>query len=87
MGTAKSGYIQRRITKLTEDIKVQYDGTVRDTTGRIYQFAYGENMLDPVKTVKVGGKQQICDISRIVNKLNMKYEVKEKKKEKKKNKK
>jgi len=29
MNTATSGYIQRRIIKLIEDIKVQYDGTVR----------------------------------------------------------
>lgn len=75
MGTAKSGYIQRKITKLTEDIKVQYDGTVRDTTGTIYQMAYGENGMDPVHTVKACGEQQACDISRLVKKLNMKHET------------
>ena len=36
MGTATSGYMQRRIIKLTEDIKIHHDGTVRDETKRIY---------------------------------------------------
>jgi DNA-directed RNA polymerase beta' subunit len=80
MGTATSGYMQRRIVKLTEDIKSQYDGTVRDAIGKIYQLSYGENGLDPVNTVKVGNSQEPCDISRIVAKLNMKHELQLKKK-------
>ena len=47
MGTAKSGYMQRRIVKLTEDLKVQYDGSVRDVNGNIYQLAYGGNRSGP----------------------------------------
>jgi len=35
---------------------------------------YGEDGLDPTKTVKVNGKQEVCDVSRIVNKLNMEHE-------------
>ena len=62
MGTATSGYMQRRIVKLTEDIKVQYDGTIRDVPGHIYQLAYGENSLDSTCTVKVKGKQEFCDV-------------------------
>ena len=76
MGTATSGYMQRRIIKLTEDIKVQYDGTVRDATGHIYQMVYGENSYDPTCTVKVQGEQSICNVSRIVDKLNMLHETK-----------
>ena len=72
MGTATSGYMQRRIVKLTEDIKIQNDGSVRDENGKIFQFAYGENGYDPSQTVKVKGKQVICDISRLVDKLNNK---------------
>jgi DNA-directed RNA polymerase beta' subunit len=75
MGTAKSGYMQRRIVKLTEDIKVQYDGTVRDIPGNIYQVAYGEAGIDPSCTVKVQGRQEVCDISRMVATLNMKHEI------------
>jgi DNA-directed RNA polymerase II subunit RPB1 len=78
MRTATSGYIQRRIVKLTEDMKIQYDGTVRDSINRVFDFAYGEDGLDPTKTVKVNGKQEICDISRIVDKLNMEHELKTK---------
>lgn len=70
-----SGYIQRKIVKLTEDIKIQYDGTVRDAIGSIYQLAYGENFIDPKCTIKVDGEQQSCDISSMVNKLNVKYET------------
>jgi hypothetical protein len=74
--TAKSGYIQRRIIKLTEDIKVQYNGTVTDTTGKIYQMNYGEDGLDPINTIRIDGEQEVCDISRMVAKLNMEHEVK-----------
>lgn len=75
MGTATSGYMQRRIVKLTEDIKIQYDGTVRDTNGRIFQMAYGDDCFDPANTIKVNNKQEECDVSQIVNKLNMKHEM------------
>jgi hypothetical protein len=79
MGTAKSGYIQRRIVKVCEDMQVKYDGTVRDTTGKVYQMAYGETGLDPSQTVKVNGKQEACDISRMVAKLNLQYKIKQEK--------
>ena len=79
MNTATSGYIQRRIVKLTEDIKIQYDGTVRDAVGSLYQCAYGENGIDPKMTIKVDGEQMPCDITSIVNKLNMKHENQPKK--------
>lgn len=75
MGTATSGYIQRKIVKLTEDINVQYDGTVRDHTGRIYQYIYGDNNIDPIKTTKVRGIQQFCNIARIVSRLNTRHEM------------
>jgi DNA-directed RNA polymerase beta' subunit len=74
MNTATSGYIQRRIVKLTEDIKVQYDSTCRDTIGSIYQSTYGEDGINPTKTVKVGDNQEICDIASMVRKLNIKHE-------------
>lgn len=70
--TAKSGYIQRRIVKICEDLQVQYDGTVRDTTGRLFQVAYGDNGLDPKHMVN---SNDFCDVSRIVNSLNMKRET------------
>jgi hypothetical protein len=76
MGTAKSGYIQRKMVKSNEDIQVRYDGTVRDASGKIYQFAYGENGYDPLKTVPVDSTPQVCDISRLTGRLNTCYENK-----------
>ena len=78
MGTATSGYMQRRIVKLTEDMKIHHDGTVRDTPGKIYQMSYGQLGFDPVCTVKVKNEQEMCDISRMIARLNMNHELKKK---------
>lgn len=77
-GTATSGYIQRRIIKLCEDIQVKYDGTVRDSTNKIYQFSYGQTGYDPTKCIKIDSENQICDIGRLANRLNKTYENGEK---------
>lgn len=45
--TSETGYIQREFVKLMEDIKVAYDGTVRDSSDEIIQFAFGGDGLDP----------------------------------------
>jgi len=71
VGTAVSGYIQRRIVKLQEDIRVQYDGTVRDETNRIFQLKYGEHGMDPEKTIKCSGKMWFSDVERLAHKLNL----------------
>ena len=44
MGTSESGYMQRKIVKLMEDVHVANDGTVRDETNQIYQFYYGNGL-------------------------------------------
>lgn len=75
MGTGVTGYVQRKIIKLCEDMKVQYDGTVRDSIGKIYQSAYGDTGFDPTKTVKVGPLQEQCNVDRIIDKLNTRYEM------------
>jgi len=46
--TSESGYIQRRLAKFLEDIKVEYDGTVRNK-GKIVQFVYGGDGIDVTK--------------------------------------
>ncbi|KAJ3088162.1 DNA-directed RNA polymerase II subunit rpb1 [Quaeritorhiza haematococci] len=50
--TAETGYIQRRLVKALEDVQVRYDGTVRDATGSIVQFLYGEDNMDGAKVEK-----------------------------------
>jgi DNA-directed RNA polymerase beta' subunit len=69
MATATSGYNMRRIVKLTEDITVHYDGTVRDLTGRRFQSMYGELGYDPTKLVRVGGKNQVCNVKNLASRL------------------
>ncbi|KAI8838898.1 hypothetical protein BC829DRAFT_426127 [Chytridium lagenaria] len=44
--TAETGYIQRRLVKALEDIMAKYDGTVRNASGDIVQFTYGEDGMD-----------------------------------------
>jgi DNA-directed RNA polymerase beta' subunit len=44
--TAETGYIQRRLIKNMEDISVRPDHTVRDATGNIVNFLYGEDGFD-----------------------------------------
>lgn len=80
MKTAQSGYIQRKMVKVLEDVSVKYDGTVRNSTGAIIQWAYGEDGLDRSNTVILQDKPEFCDISRLADKLNTKFEVSSKKK-------
>ena len=47
--TAQSGYMQRRLINALQDLRVEYDGTVRDTRGMIVQFRYGEDGVDPAR--------------------------------------
>jgi len=52
--TSTTGYIQRRLIKGLEDLKVEYDMTVRNSMGKIVQFRYGGDGFD---SVKVEGQQ------------------------------
>ena len=47
--TSTTGYIQRRLIKGMEDLKVNYDMTVRNNKNKIIQFAYGDDNIDPTK--------------------------------------
>lgn len=47
--TSQTGYIQRRLIKGLEDIKVEYDMTVRNSKGVVVQFAYGEDGFDTTR--------------------------------------
>lgn len=47
--TSQTGYIQRRLIKGLEDLKVEYDMTVRNNKGKIIQFAYGDDGFDATK--------------------------------------
>jgi len=47
--TSSTGYIQRRLIKGLEDLMVSYDMTIRNNKGKIVQFTYGDDGIDPVK--------------------------------------
>ena len=48
--TPKSGYLYRRLANALQDLKVEYDSTVRDASGKIIQFMYGEDGIDVAKS-------------------------------------
>jgi DNA-directed RNA polymerase II subunit RPB1 len=41
--TSETGYIQRKLIKAMEDLKVHFDLSVRNSNGKIIQFMYGED--------------------------------------------
>ena len=47
--TSQTGYIQRRLIKGLEDLKVEYDMTVRNNKSKIVQFAYGDDGFDSTR--------------------------------------
>jgi len=49
--TSQSGYMQRRLINALQDLYVDYDGSVRTPEGSIIQFRYGEDGIDPMKSV------------------------------------
>ncbi len=61
--TPKSGYLYRRLANSMQDLKVEYDYTVRDAAKRIVQFQYGEDGIDVARSE--GGRinvKQIIDL-------------------------
>ncbi len=50
--TSRSGYMQRRLINAMEDVHVEDDGTVRNTAGTIIQYSYGEDGVDPTRSIQ-----------------------------------
>ena len=48
--TPKSGYLYRRLANALQDLKIEYDNTVRDANKTIMQFTYGEDGIDVSKS-------------------------------------
>lgn len=72
MGTAASGYLQRSIVKINEDVKIEYDGTVRDAKKNIYQYLYGGHGFD-ISKVNIDEEHNEVfpvDFERLSNRLN-----------------
>ncbi len=69
--TASTGYIQRRLVKGLEDLKVEYDGTVRNNMGKIVQFSYGD---DGAETTRVEN-QNIQLVNMSIEDIYMYYDL------------
>lgn len=72
--TSTSGYVQRRMVKIAEDLQIKYDNTVRGVNESIIQFSYGDISVDPKSSVILKDEVHICDVGRLVKKLNHHYE-------------
>ncbi|KAE9969342.1 hypothetical protein EG328_006932 [Venturia inaequalis] len=59
--TAETGYMSRRLIKSLEDAHVAYDGTVRDSSGNVSEFMFGDDGLDPAR---LEGKGHPVDFDR-----------------------
>ncbi len=69
--TSQTGYIQRRLVKGLEDLKVEYDMTVRNNMGKIVQFSYGEDNADPTRIEN----QSIPIVNMSVEDIYMHYDI------------
>jgi len=65
--TQQSGYMQRRLINALEHIRLEYDGTVRDSGGDIIQFMYGEDGVDPAKS----DHGQAVNVTRLINQIKI----------------
>ena len=74
LSTGKSGYIQRKIIKVMEDFSVKNELTVRNADNNVYQFLYGDTGLDPAECVFDKGEPFICNVDRMIDRLNMEVE-------------
>ena len=69
--TSSTGYIQRRLIKGLEDLKVEYDMTVRNNRGKIVQFAYGDDGIDSTRVEA----QAVPLVSMSVEDIYMHYDI------------
>lgn len=76
--TADVGDMHRRMVKILEDIRVAYDGSVRNNAGRIFQFVYGEDGMDARELQFVHSSPEnipmFVDVFKEARRLNAKYE-------------
>ena len=69
--TSQTGYIQRRLIKGLEDLKVEYDMTVRNSMGKIVQFRYGDDGFDSSRVES----QSVLIVSKSIDDIYNHYNV------------
>jgi DNA-directed RNA polymerase subunit A' len=79
--TSRSGYMQRRLINALADLKVDEDGTVKDTAGTVIQFAYGDDFVDPTKSERGNAINMEAAIKEILGKAKVEELVEMQRKE------
>ncbi len=64
--TPKSGYLYRRLSNAMQDLKVEYDHTIRDSSKKIIQFSYGDDGIDVSKS-----ENGIINVKRIIKTIGV----------------
>lgn len=76
--TADTGHMHHRLVKVMEDVKVEYDGSVRNARGTIYQFAYYDGYdvgeITNTSTATAGGVVSFINLKEAIMKINAEYE-------------
>jgi len=67
--TQQSGYLYRRLVYSLEDLHVDHDFVVRTSNGKIVQFKYGEDAVDPARSDH--GKP--VNIDRLIDSISLLY--------------
>jgi DNA-directed RNA polymerase subunit A' len=65
--TQQSGYMQRRLINALEHLRVEYDGTVRNSIGDVIQLIYGEDGVDPAKS----DHGKAVNVSRLIEQIKI----------------
>ena len=71
--TAQTGYIQRKLIKMMEDLKVSYTNSIVNSNNQVIEFMYGHDLLDAGKMIKTKQGFSFIDIKHISDKINMKH--------------
>ena len=70
-----TGYLQRKITKVLEDLQTSYIGSVVTATNRVIQFSYGSDNLDTNKLIKTGNGLSFVHVDHLTSRLNKQFEL------------
>lgn len=68
--TATTGYTQRKMMKMIEDLKVDYRNVVSRGDNNIIEFHYGEDNMDASRLIRTSKGLSFIDINHQVEKLN-----------------
>lgn len=77
MNTSSSGYTQRKMVKVMEDIQIKYDGTVRNTNNWVFQWNYGGDGFDRTECSFSAKDNNVffIDVNQVASRLNNDYEI------------